>query len=102
MERIFNWRDTSPFPDVMMAIRPDYADPRIVLQRSCFTFHVPEHEALTKAKENSSLRLYKLPSGAKERIRMELLALGIDDLSIFGDMKSLARRPRRAYGILKA
>jgi hypothetical protein len=59
------------------------------------------HEELTKAKENESLRLYKLPARAKDRIRIELLALGIDDLSIFGDMESLARRLRRAYRILK-
>ena len=100
MERICEWTE-KPFPADMMAIRPAHADPRIVLQRSCFTFHVPGHEELTKAKENESLRLYKLPARAKDRIRIELLALGIDDLSIFGDMESLARRLRRAYRILK-
>jgi hypothetical protein len=53
MKQIFEWQD-GKFPSFVMAVRPEHFDRRINLQRSCFTFHVPNREQLT-LNENSSL-----------------------------------------------
>jgi hypothetical protein len=88
------------FPDFIMALRPDYSDLRIVLQRSCFTFHVPHRRELTFA-HNDSLKKYTIPSSAKRTLLRELNLLGIDEFSIFRDLDHLAPRLRRAHKIPK-
>ena len=60
---------------------------------------LPGREVLTKEKENDSLRCYKIPAAYKKKIRDELLALGVDDFSIYNDMEALARRLKRVYKI---
>ena len=99
LKRICNWRENTSFSEFLMAIRPDQVDSRVCRQRSCFTFHVPGHDALTKEKENTTLRFFKIPADRKTTIREELSALGIDDFSIFDDMQSLARRLKNAHNI---
>lgn len=91
----------SQFPDFIMALRPDYSDLRIVLQRSCFTFHVPGREELTPA-HNKSLKKYTIPSGAKNTLLHELILLGVDEFSIYGDLGHLASRLKRAHRIPKS
>jgi hypothetical protein len=89
------------FPDFIMALRPDYSDLRIVLQRSCFTFHVPTKEELTLA-HNGSLKKYTVPSSAKKTLLHELILLGVDEFSIYGDLDHLASRLKRAHKIPKS
>ncbi len=60
-----------------------------MLQRSCFTFHVPGQEELTPA-HNKSLKKYTIPSGAKNTLLHELILLGVDEFSIYGDLGHLA------------
>lgn len=81
-----------------MPVRPAHADQRIGLQRSCFTFHVPDHPKLTPA-ENDSLLCFRVPSVAKITILADLVLLGLDEFSIYGDLDHLALRLRRAYRI---
>jgi hypothetical protein len=98
LRRIFEWRNNLEFPKGIMAVRPAHADQRIGLQRSCFTFHVPDHPKLTVA-ENDSLLAFGIPSGAKTNILNDLVLLGLDEFSIYGDLDHLALRLRRAYRI---
>lgn len=98
LKRITWWDDGFKFPDFILPVRPDHFEKRVVLQRSYFTFHVPSHPRLTTA-ENKSLRTFVVPSGAKPDLMEELLLLGIDDFSIYGDLESLSRRLRTAHGI---
>jgi hypothetical protein len=98
VRRISEWRDDLQFPKAIMPVRPTHADQRIGLQRSCFTFHVPDHPNLTSG-ENDSLLAFRIPSVAKTNILNDLVLLGLDEFSIFGDLDHLALRLRRAYRI---
>jgi FRG domain-containing protein len=100
LKTICDWARKPPsgFPDFIMALRPDYSDLRIVLQRSCFTFHVPGREELTLA-HNKSLKKYTIPSGAKKTLLHELIVLGVDEFSIYGDLDHLGSRLKRAHKI---
>ncbi len=95
---IFRWQKPDDFPDFIIPVRPDHLDHRIALQRSCFTFHVPKHHVLTKA-ENNALFSFSIPGPDKEHMEKELFLLGIDDFSVYGDLESLSRRLKTAYGI---
>jgi FRG domain-containing protein len=65
---IFRWQKPDDFPGFIIPVRPDHFDRRVSLQRSCFTFHVPERRVLTKS-ENKSLFSFLIPSAAKKRIK---------------------------------
>jgi hypothetical protein len=98
MKRIYWWSDDFPFPNFIFPVRPDHFDKRMMLQKSGFTFHVPDHGQLTKA-ENDTLQSYEIPARAKRGLLRELAVLGVDEFSIFGDLDSLSNRLRRAYKI---
>ena len=98
LKRIAWWDDRFKFPEFTFAVRPDHFDTRVALQRSCFTFHVPEHPALTKA-ENQTLKSFVLPKKSKESLVEELFLLGIDAFSIYGDLEGLSRRLKYAHKI---
>jgi FRG domain len=94
---IYDWRkEIKDFPKNIIAIRPDHVDHRVSLQRSCFTFHVPERKELT-LNDNKTLVSYKIPSKSKKLILEELSTLGIDHFSIYGDLEGLAKRLKSAY-----
>jgi hypothetical protein len=98
MKQIFEWRD-GKFPSFVMAVRPEHFDRRINLQRSCFTFHVPNREQLT-SKENSSLVYFNVPPESKKHILRELALLGIDHFSLYGDLASLAAKLKAAHEVI--
>jgi FRG domain-containing protein len=86
------------FPAKTFPVWPDRSDIRMQFQRSGFTFHVPnEHEITSEV--NRSLRKIRVAKDAKEKINSQLVAFGIDGLSIFGDLESLARHLKGVYGI---
>jgi hypothetical protein len=91
--------DGSPpglFCDFVVPIRPEQANPRVRLQRSCFTLHVPRRPGLTD-RENDSLRRLVIPKADKPTIYQELKLSGIDEFAIFGDPENLAVSLRTAY-----
>jgi type I restriction enzyme M protein len=98
MKRIHWWSDLFPFPDFVLPVRPDYFDKRVMLQKSFFTFHVPDHGALTKV-ENNTLLAFEIPAGKKPDLRHELFLLGVDEFSIYGDLESLSKRLKDAHKI---
>jgi hypothetical protein len=100
MSRISDWNDSKKFPEIVMAVRPEHGDRRMGLQRSCFTFHVPNRPRLT-LEENRSLLCFRIPSEAKEDIKKDLLLLGVDEFSIYGDLENLAHRLKRAQKIFE-
>lgn len=79
----------------IVAVRPDYFDRRISLQRGSFTLHGPEHRIIT-TKDNPTLRSLKISAERKQRILQQLTLLGMDHFSIFGDLENLARRLNRS------
>ena len=89
IEVINKWKDSEDFPDYIIPVRPDAFDRRITLQRSCFTFHAPNHQELT-TQENPSLNKWPVRASKKQTILRELVLLGIDDFSIYGDLEHLA------------
>jgi hypothetical protein len=95
---IDRWRSATDFPKYIIPVRPDAFDQRITLQRSCFTFHVPGHERVTKS-ENATLQTWTVAGSSKQRVRRELSLLGIDHFSIFGDLEHLAGWLKEARGI---
>lgn len=90
IQTISHWKNIDTFPKHILPIRPYYTDKRIILQKSCFTFHVPGKDILT-LEHNSSLRKYIIPKDKKSGIRRELSLLGINDFTTYGDMEALAR-----------
>jgi hypothetical protein len=92
------WEPGKNFPTFVLPVRADHFDKRIVLQRGCFTFHVPGRESLSK-KENSSLCSFLIPKAAKTKIKKELFLLGVDSFSIYGDLESLSERLKFAYNV---
>src|SRR5262249_36791841 len=85
---IDKWGSERGFPKYIIPVRPDTFDRRITLQRSCFTFHVPGHEQVTKS-ENATLQTWTVAGSSKQSVRRELSLLGIDHFSIFGDLEHL-------------
>ena len=86
------------FPQFILPVRPDQFDPRMALQKSCFTFHTPGHDRLTKA-TNDSLLSFFIPRAAKNNILREPFSLGIDAFAIYGDLESLSERLKYAYKV---
>jgi hypothetical protein len=93
---IAEWQKLEAIPNHIMAVRPDYFDRRINLQRSCFTFHVPNRHALEIA-DNPTLVSIKVQGDKKSRILRELSLLGIDHFSVYGDLENLAQHLTEAY-----
>jgi hypothetical protein len=95
---IDEWKKKAAFPHRIIPVRPDATDRRVSLQRSCFTFHVPNHPSLTKT-ENPSLQTLQVKAGNKQKILRELSLLGIDHFSIFGDLEHLAEWLKEAHNL---
>jgi hypothetical protein len=70
-------------------VRPHNFDVRINLQRSFFTFHVPEQQEITEA-INPSLTRFIIPKNKKTEIQTELSMLRVDAFRIYGDLEHLA------------
>jgi hypothetical protein len=87
---IADWKKLKASPNHIMAVRPDYFDRRINLQRSCFTFHAPNRHALETA-DNPTLVSIKVQSDKKSSILRELSLLGVDHFSVYGDLENLAQ-----------
>jgi hypothetical protein len=93
---IAEWQQLGAKPNHIMAVRPDYFERRANLQRSCFTFHVPNRQAL-EAVDNPTLVSKKVQGNKKSSILRELSLLGIDHFSVYGDFEHLAQHLTEAY-----
>jgi hypothetical protein len=91
-----SWKKPDDFPKFIIPVRPDHFDPRVMLQRGCFTAHPPSHPILTE-KHNPTLKCVTIAKDAKPKIRKELALLGMDDFAVYGDMDHLATRLKTAY-----
>ena len=73
LHAIFHWKKPEDLPHVIIPVRPDHFDPRISLQRSCFTFHVPKrHRSNKSGKQDAELVLYSCSSQRKCEERVVL------------------------------
>jgi hypothetical protein len=98
VEIISRWRNDIRFPKFIVPVRPHNFDVRINLQRSCFTFHVPDQQEIT-SDINPSLHRFYIPADKKMAIRKELNVLGIDPFRIFGGLEHLAITLCEAHGV---
>jgi hypothetical protein len=72
----------------------DEFDRRITLQRSFFTFHVPEEKILDRGRV---LKSFIVAEGKKTAVLKELSLLGIDHFSVYGDLEHLGTYLTNAY-----
>src|SRR5262249_35390508 len=87
IEVISSWGGAGAEPTRIIAVRPDYFDRRISLQRGCFTLHGPDHQTLTPD-QNPTLTSVKIASDHhKQKILRQLTLLGVDHFSIYGDLE---------------
>jgi hypothetical protein len=98
VEIITRWRNDIEFPKFIVPVRPHNFDVRINLQRSYFTFHVPNQPEIN-LDINPSLRRFCIPGDKKVAIGRELNVLGIDPFRIFGDLEHLAITLCEAHGV---
>jgi len=98
LKPIFSWESAAVFPKFIFPVRPDHFERRVGIQRSCFTFHVPQRSVLTK-EANRTLQCLRVPKDKKASLREELFRLGVDQFTVYGDLESLARRLKLAYGV---
>jgi hypothetical protein len=89
LAEIVQWRKEVRPPKFIFPVRPAFTDIRMQVQRSCFTYHPPSVQELTE-KQNPSLRKLVFSAAVKKDIREQLLHLGIDHFSVYGDIDSLA------------
>jgi hypothetical protein len=97
VHKISQWTDDQ-FPGFILPVRPHNFDVRINLQRSCFTFHVPDQQEITPD-INPSLRSFYVPGSKKQEIRKELNVLGIDPFRVFGDLEHLTETLCEAHDV---
>ncbi|MES1222440.1 MAG: FRG domain-containing protein [Bacteroidota bacterium] len=99
-KRIIYWDDDLEFSKFIIPARPNYFDKRITLQRSCFTFHVPATgKNILDEKSNNTLIRFRIPKEKKPSLNDELLLLGIDHFSVFGDLEGLSKSIKSHYKI---
>jgi hypothetical protein len=88
---VVQWRTGFEPPNFIFPVRPAFTDLRMQIQRGCFTCHPPKLQELTE-RENASLCRINIPAkDVKDAIKEQLLHLGIDHFSVFGDIDSLAK-----------
>lgn len=82
-------------PNKPIAFKPSKRFARLVRQAGAFTIHPPPEqghkipEILTEAEH---LVRYVVPANVKRRLRAALIALGIDDYTLFPELEGLSRR----------
>jgi hypothetical protein len=96
IDAIVQWKKAADLPRSIIAVRPDHFDRRIALQRSCFTFHVPNQLVLTPT-SNNRITSFTISGAKKKPIQKELSLLGIDHFSVYGDLEHLVRYLTDAY-----
>jgi hypothetical protein len=98
MKQLDRWlperfRKKSSLPEEAVAIYPMHTERRISSQRSCFTIHGADEQALDTLYHEGINCLAKItiPAWAVPEIRLELEGAGIDEVTIFPDLTGLGR-----------
>lgn len=80
-----------------VAIYPDKNNPRLFAQRGYFTIHGKNLDPIETQVSNKTLRKVPLPKEAVDEARRFLVAAGIHEYHVYGDLDSLARMLKRKY-----
>lgn len=86
-----------------IAFLPRHVFPRLVAQWGTFTIHprpADGHAIQELLRDEKELVRYIVPARHKHRIRRDLLALGVDDCTLFPELDGLSRRLVREASIL--
>lgn len=101
IKTIFSWGKVEAFPNFIIPVRPDFLDKRMSLQKSCFTFHVPNpHTTTLTQKHNHTLASFNIPKDSKPKLKKDLATLGIDHFNIYGDFEGLSKTLKTNYFII--
>jgi len=98
LAEIVQWRKDIRPPKFIFPVRPDFTDIRMQVQRSCFNYHPPSVQELTE-KQNPSLCKMVFSPEVKKDIKDQLLHLGIDHFSVYGDVDSLATTVKTNFNL---
>lgn len=98
LAEIVQWRKDVKPPNFIFPVRPAFTDIRLQVQRSCFTYHPPSVQELTE-KQNSSLCKMIFSPDVKQGIKEQLLHLGMDHFSVYGDVDSLATTVKSNFNL---
>jgi hypothetical protein len=84
-----------------IAVFPPHIDVRIVAQKSVFTIHGQERNGFRRlAEEYQDAQLAKiLITPNYDRIREDLVTLGITETTLFPDLEGLSREIQAEYGM---
>jgi hypothetical protein len=86
-----------PGRGLIVPLRPDLRSDRMLQQDACFTLHLPESGPLHELPENS--RRYLIPSTAKQKVLLELNAIGVNWATLFRDLDNVARQIRQMWDV---
>ena len=104
------WEETDPWfprpfeealhPKLPLAIDPPHVARRVSVQRSHFTIHGTDRNALDKIAETKDSRLVKIviPKEAVVSVLDDLETLGILETTVFPDLEGLSRELVRKWG----
>ena len=104
------WKETDPWfprpfeealhPKMPLAIDPPHVARRVSVQRSHFTIHGTDRNALDKIVETKDSRLVKIviPKEAVVSVLDDLETLGILETTVFPDLEGLSRELVRKWG----
>lgn len=84
---------TAKLPSKPVAVYPTHSARRISTQRSCFTIHGSDKEALGILAIQADSRIIKviIPKAAISTIKTQLSVTGIDEVTIYPDLDGLGR-----------
>jgi hypothetical protein len=97
--RIDSERDSIIDPEFPVSIDPPFIARRVAMQRSHFTVFGKDPDGLSKfaATEFSRLIQIRLPRTKLDRMRSDLLTVGVSDSSIYPDLRGLSAELIRFY-----
>jgi FRG domain-containing protein len=75
----------------VVAVAPDYVDPRMVMQHSAFTFHRDATPLEDQPENGKFLRRIRIPGESKLKLYNGLRFVGIREFPLFPDLDGLAR-----------
>jgi hypothetical protein len=79
----------------VLPVRPDSVPGRIGQQSSCFTFHMHR----SKPAANATLVCFRIEASHKDRMRVELHRLNINQFTTYYDLDHLSREIRASWGV---
>ena len=76
--------------DKIGIFKPPHLSPRIRAQSGLFTIQPDPRKPLNESLKQGAVKKYRIPFGAREKLRRELRLFGVHDSSVFPDLDGLS------------